>query len=276
MVDAEQSLMIPWDFTPVAENALLHAFNIADKMHCKKITLLHITKKDKDNEESLVRLKKVVSDKNGKHGVQLIPMVKEGNIFTTIGHAAEEIKATMVIMGTHGMKGMQKITGSWALKVIVHSKVPFIVVQEPPKDNEFKKVVFPVDFRMENKEKLHWVSFLSEFYNPKFFLVKPNSTDVGFIQKIKGNAAFSRKYMDSKNVDYEIHTMEGKKNFANETIDFAHDIDADIILIMSTKNIGLSDYVLGASEQYIIANSAKIPVMVINPRKDLTKTLGFG
>ena len=76
-------------------------------------------------------------------------------------------------------------------------------------------------------------------------------------------------------MNYEISTVEGKKNFAIETIDFAKDNNADLILIVSTKNIGFSDYVLGASEQYIIANSAKIPVMVINPREDLTKFMGF-
>jgi hypothetical protein len=32
---------------------------------------------------------------------------------------------------------------------------------------------------------------------------------------------------------------------------------------------------LGASEQKIIANEKKIPVMTINPRKDLTKLKGF-
>ena len=32
---------------------------------------------------------------------------------------------------------------------------------------------------------------------------------------------------------------------------------------------------MGAQEQYIIANSAKVPVMVINPRTDLMK-YGYG
>jgi hypothetical protein len=38
---------------------------------------------------------------------------------------------------------------------------------------------------------------------------------------------------------------------------------------MTTKNIGFADYVMGADEQYIISNSAKIPVMCINPMSDL-------
>ena len=41
---------------------------------------------------------------------------------------------------------------------------------------------------------------------------------------------------------------------------------ADLILITTTKNINIADYVLGAQEQAIIANSSKIPVMCVNPR----------
>jgi len=76
-------------------------------------------------------------------------------------------------------------------------------------------------------------------------------------------------------VDYEIHTANGKKSFPLEIMDFSKEINADLILILSTKNIGIADYVIGAQEQYIIANSSKIPVMVINPREDLTKYGSF-
>ena len=70
-------------------------------------------------------------------------------------------------------------------------------------------------------------------------------------------------------------TAEGKGSFPDETIKFAQKINADLMLVMTTKNIGIKDYVLGANEQQIIANSAKIPVMCINPRDDLKKVAGF-
>jgi hypothetical protein len=47
-----------------------------------------------------------------------------------------------------------------------------------------------------------------------------------------------------------------------------------MMLIMTTKNIGTLDYVLGASEQFIIANTARIPVMCVNPRKAQNFSLG--
>lgn len=66
-----------------------------------------------------------------------------------------------------------------------------------------------------------------------------------------------------------------KGNFAQQTIDFAQKTNADIILIVTTKNITFADYVIGASEQYIIANSSKIPVCCVNPKASFAKSAQF-
>ena len=51
----------------------------------------------------------------------------------------------------------------------------------------------------------------------------------------------------------------------------------DLIMILTTKNINIQDYVLGADEQKIIANPFKIPVMCINPKKIIYSSYGgFG
>ena len=74
---------------------------------------------------------------------------------------------------------------------------------------------------------------------------------------------------------YEITISKKPIGFAEQTIQFAQEIDADIILIMTTKDLGFTDYVFAATEQQIIANSAKIPVLCVNPRTDLKKLGGF-
>ena len=275
MINKDHNILIPWDFTPVAGYALQHGFKFAEKAKSKKIILVHIIKHDKEYNEALNKLEQAASEYRGRNGLQIDAIVRKGSIFTTIGEVASEVEAELVIMGTHGLRGMQKLTGSWALKVIVSSKVPFVVVQEPPNETDFKDIVFPIDFKRESKEKLNWVTYFYMYFSPKFHIIKPNTTDVGFIKRIKANIAFARKFMESKNVDYEIHTAEGKKSFPVEIMDFATGLNADLILILSTRNIGIADYVIGAQEQYIIANSSKIPVMVINPREDLIKFASF-
>ena len=57
-------------------------------------------------------------------------IIRKGNIFEDIGDVAKEIGARLIIMGTHGIKGIQKLVGSYALKVILHSEIPFIITQK--------------------------------------------------------------------------------------------------------------------------------------------------
>ncbi len=267
-MEAGKKIVIPWDFTKVAENALAHAVKIA-RILDNSITLLHIAKKEKDIEDAKLQLQKVANEISEKHKLEVDTEVREGSIFTTIGEYTQENEdINVVIMGTHGMKGMQKLTGSWALKVIVSSYAPFIVVQDPPSDKHtFDKIVFPVNFKSENREKLIWAIYFGKIFKAKIHFIKQEVSDRNLLKKVNQNLTFAKKYLSKYNVDYEISTAEKSGNFAQATINFAKEIDADLMLIMTTKNIGTIDYVMGASEQFIIANSAKVPVMCVNPRK---------
>jgi nucleotide-binding universal stress UspA family protein len=266
-------LMVPWDFTRVAEYALEHSVNIA-KISGNPIYLAHIVSKKEEVEKFKGILEVYALEAFKKFSIKPRVIVKQGTIFSSIGEIADELDAEMVIMGTHGMKGMQKLTGSWALKVIVSSKVPFVVVQSPPEANNFEHIVFPVDFRREDKEKVNALIYLYKHFNSKIHIIKTEKSDKRLLKGVNANIAFTRKILEQKNVKYDIVSAPGKKSFAKETIDYAVSIKAELIVIMTTKNIGLADYVMGADEQYIIANSAKIPVMCINPRVGIT-TGGF-
>ncbi len=263
--NTKKIIMVPWDFSEKAGFALEHAIRLG-KILNTDVELIHIVKKEKELEDATKRLNQIIEETDKKHGIKPVSLIKVGNIFTTISEIATEMNAEMVIMGTHGMKGMQKLTGSWALKVIAGSKVPFIVVQAPPTTHGFANIVFPLDFRKENKEKINWIYYIARLYNSKFYIIKAKSTDKKFIKGIHSNLLFTKKFLSNNQIPYEIHTAEGKKDFTTETIEYTHQIDADLILIMTTKNINLADYVIGAHEQQIISNKYQIPVMCINPR----------
>ncbi|MBI9054746.1 MAG: universal stress protein [Bacteroidales bacterium] len=270
----KDTLLVPWDFTEVADAALQHAVKIAKKLN-NHIKLIHVVKSLKKGEEALEELNKDIEKLNSKYNVTLEPLVLEGSLFHVISDYASENNVSMVVMGTHGIKGMQKFTGSYALKVIVGSKIPFIVVQEPPaKKDSFKDIVFPLDYRSEAKQKLQWALFLVKYFDVKINIIIPTIKDKSLNNKLMANVHFAEKILDKYDCDYELHKIEGS-NSAEESIAFAQKVDADMILIMTTKGIGITDYVLGAQEQYIIANTAKVPVMVVNPRTDLSRYGSF-
>jgi nucleotide-binding universal stress UspA family protein len=270
-------IVVPWDFTPVAINALLHAVKIS-RMVENDICLLHIADpgiNPKAVAEKTARLKQVTEEYSKKYNIPITFHISKGSIFTAIAEFVNEKEATFVIMGTHGMKGMQKLTGSWALKVIVKSKVPFIVVQDPPEDQErYHSIVFPVDFRRENKEKMKMAIFMGKYFESKIHLLATENTDKNLLKKTNININFAIKYFIQNNIEYEIHKVP-RGNFAEQTIDFAQKINADLLLIMTTKNITVADYVMGASEQFIIANSSKIPVCCVNPKVSFAKVGQF-
>jgi nucleotide-binding universal stress UspA family protein len=268
MEDHNKLIVVPWDFTPVAGHALAHAVKIV-KMVGNEICLLHIVDSGinpKDEGEKKALLQYQAEENSKKYNVPVICHISKGSIFSAIAEYVNEKDANLVVMGTHGMKGMQKLTGSWALKVIVKSKVPFIVVQDPPADQErYHNIVFPIDFRIENKEKIKMAIFMGKYFESKIHMLVAVSTDMNLKKKTNSNLNFAVKYFIQNNIDYEIHQIT-KGKFAQQTIDFAQKINADLMLIVTTKNITLADYALGASEQYIIANSPRIPVCCVNPK----------
>ena len=268
MEEQKKLIVVPWDFSHVAENALAHAVKIG-KMVNNDISLLHIVASGistKELAQKTALLKKLVEENINKYNIPIIFHISKGSIFTEIAEYANEKEAYLVVMGTHGMKGMQKLTGSWALKVIVKSKIPFIVVQDPPIDQErYHNIVFPVDFRGENKEKIKMAIFMGKYFESKIHMLVSFSTDKNTLRKTRTNLNFAIKYLIQNNIEYEIHDMP-KGGSAEQTIDFAQKSNADLILIVTTKNITIADYMLGASEQQIIANSSRIPVCCVNPK----------
>ena len=267
-----KTILVPWDFSNVAEYALQHAINAAKVINCS-VTLCHITKKEKENEEAIEKMKTVVSDTMQKFFIEPQYVVKDGSIFSSISEIAEEVDAIMVIMGTHGMKGMQKITGSWALKVVASCKVPFIIVQKPPHEEHMQSIAYPVDYKKEDKQKSVWAVYLNKYYKSKIFLFTQKSNDATLKKHIQSNVKFTKQMLESSNIEYEVVEASGNKDFDEEIIEFAGKIDASTILITTTKNIELKDYMFGATEQNIIANKEGISVMCVNPKEG--KIQGF-
>ncbi len=265
MENLNRPIIVPWDFTQVAENAFAHAVNISNTMR-KEIVLLHIVKRKSQESKALSKLKLLASERSVKSGIRVHAIVRGGKIFDAIRETAQEMKAEMVVMGTHGRKGMQKITGSWALKVMAQSKVPFLVVQDKPKKPGFDKVLFPLDFRRENKEKVNWIYYLSKYFNSQFIVFRRKVSDRGFKRRTASNLYYAESFLKNNNVSYETYPSAGKAAYEKETVAFAKKNDIDLILILVTRDIGFFDYLIAAREQYIIANPERIPVMCINPR----------
>ncbi|MBA7568170.1 hypothetical protein ES708_09891 [subsurface metagenome] len=270
MDPTKRKILIPYDFSQLSDFAVKHAVQIA-KITESSLVFLHIVHDLANESEALKRLEDVANNIANKYGLEVNCHIRPGKVSTAIKTYAETIDAFLVVMKTQEPKGKEKLLGSRSVRVMAGSRIPFYVVQEPPKRLALRRVVFPIDFRKENKEKLAWISSLSKYYTSKIFLFKPNAND--YI--IRNNLKFAKRFLEGKNIDYEIVTAKRKFNIVLETIEFAHKISAELIIIMLSKNITVAKTMMGLKDQYYISNRHKIPIMCLNPRSDLRKYEGF-
>jgi nucleotide-binding universal stress UspA family protein len=180
-----------------------------------------------------------------------------------IGLAASETGAGMIFLGTHGKSGMQHITGSFALKVITSSPAPVIVTQEKKLTKRFGQIVIAITDGSGIKEKAQWAAFMAKEFDAKIKIFQINTTDPEIIKA----AHDVQVYFEESKVDYSYLISVKESGFADQAIDYATSVNADLIMIMTTPSNNFTRFLLSSIDEDIIFNKSQIPVMCINPKK---------
>jgi nucleotide-binding universal stress UspA family protein len=70
-------------------------------------------------------------ERRSASGVRIDPMLRQGDIADEVNRAAEETQADMIVVGTHGRRGIaHAILGSVAEKIIRTAKRPVLTLHE--------------------------------------------------------------------------------------------------------------------------------------------------
>ncbi len=248
-----KSILVPVDFTENSEFAFQHALQMS-KYIKKSITLLHIIKKDREQPEALVRISEFAKKMQEKYGVETYPLVRKGDIFKAIKSTAIEINALLIIMGLYNAKR--------ALRVIVGSNVPFYLVQAPPKNEKIVDIVVPADFNEKNRVQMNWVILLSKYFDSNINIIKPFISSNFKNDKMKKNMYFIRQILGEKDIVFGIRTSKRESKFNDAIYEFAIEINADAIFIMSYQ---FKKFILKAHQFGV-----KVPVLCINPATNTT------
>ena len=270
MTEKKRIILVPYDYSELSVFATKHAVQIA-KITDSEITFLHVIQQISHEGVETQRLKEVAEGITNKYGVKTDIKIRPGKVSDVIKLMAEFLDAFLVVMKTQPPIGKERLIGTRAVRVMVGSHIPFYVTQEAPKRLAMRKVVFPIDFRFENKEKLSWINTLSKYYKQKIYLYRPNVKDY----RVRNNLNFAKRFLEGKNIDYQIIQAKGRYNVVDETLEYANEIKADAIVIMLSKRLSMDKLLFGLKEQKYISNKFKIPVMCLTPRTDLTKYEGF-
>lgn len=276
-------ILVPTDFSEVANNAVDHAVTIAKK-YGNEILLVHIVEANflssiiggKNNIKGGIvgqmlqdKLDTVANELKEKHNVKTRGVIKEGRIYKTILEIAEEEELDSIVMGTNGAEGLEQIMGSNSSRVIAQSPVPVVVVKEKKAGEGYKDIVFPIDLSVESKQKTWWAINLAQKFNSTIHIIAEQEKDDFLRNKIISNLRSIEEVFDKNNIKHTSKVLDDDnypERFYKDTLQYADEIKADLIMVMTQQEKAFSEFLVGSYAQQIVNHHSSTPVMCIVPR----------
>ncbi|TVR39449.1 MAG: universal stress protein [Bacteroidia bacterium] len=269
--DIRQSdaILVPVDFTDVSEYAIDHAMALA-KIFEYRIYLLHViskrqkgTDKEKAAEERLIRTSSELI-KEGK--VRVTHMVRDGNVFKTINSMADKIRASFIVMGVHGRKGIQHLTRTYPYKVACRASVPVLVVKDKHDHVGFQNIVVPVDFSRRSIQKITQAIRFAKVFAARVrvfgFLSSENKA------KIINKEALLKSVNDIfQEKDVPVTTdlvVDPGSAWPDALLTFANSVNADLIMIVAEWGGRIQD-IFSSNHTERILDKSDIPILTIMP-----------
>lgn len=289
MSTEKKHIIVPIDFSEQSTIALNQTYNLA-RMTNADITLLHIIDEalfssvlhlfsSQEGQEDLLRigiqtkLNEMADAARAKSGLEFKTRIEKGKIYDVVTRVAEEINAALIVMGTSGETTLKKkFIGSNAIRVISDAPCPVISIKGKKHSTGCNTIVLPLDLTKETKEKVDECVEIAKFFNSTVRVMTVIQThDEFLLNKLK-------RQMDQvvEIISHHGITCSGEfyehKDISEGVISYAEKINADLIIIMTQKELEWTEYLVGTESQQIINNS-EIPVCSIRPiqRKDTTE-----
>ena len=256
-------ILIPFDLREDSYNAILHAEFIARSAN-SEIVLLHLVKTSSDIPFAQNELNKWADRIRETFEGTVKTIVEEGDLSSTVDEIAKLQNCGLVVMPTHGMRGMQRITGSLALKVVSDSTTPFIVVQQRPiRPEGYKKMVIPVTFRQQLLEEASFFSEMAKLFDSEVYFIAQQTAsgnDEELLSKVE-------EIFSNANIPFSMHIENDQKPFAKSVVAYAATVDADLICAVNFSFEYLYTLFPRTDEEGLIYNEAQIPVLLITPKQ---------
>jgi nucleotide-binding universal stress UspA family protein len=265
-----KKIIVPLDFSDESLTGLNMALMLADKASAN-IQMVHVIGKitdTADNELPEMEYKNVKMKFEGilqkykmKSNSALSYTITEGKIFKEITGLAEKSEDSMIVLSTHGASGFEELfIGGNAYKITSHSKNPVITVRRGKIPTNIEKIVLPLDFTFQTREKVPYTVELAKMFGSEIHLLtislsKIKSTGKKLLQYTQQVAS----YLETHKIPYTVEYLHGS-NLTDLTLDYARSIDADLISIMTEQEKSISNLLLGNFAHQFI-NKAFIPVL---------------
>jgi len=287
-----QRILIPYDFSETAELASEHATFMA-KLHKAEICLLHViesysftsaisnafSKSQTEYESKIetsanVRLKEVADKLHHSCGMTVTFRTEVGKIYKKIISTALDLQTDVIVMGTHGVSGFQEfLMGSNSYRVVMGAPCPVITVQTHAKKIGFKDIILPIDNSSVSRQKVKQAVEIAKHYNSVIHIAGiMTMSDVEMQRRFEVKVHQVKEYVEEYEVPYTVKMFKGE-NIASITMEYAAQINADLIIIMTEQeSAGLF---MGSFAQQVV-NHSKIPIMSIRPLEGDSEKISLG
>lgn len=269
-------ILIPFDFSQCAENALLYALEIKEKTG-SEICLINISLMPgaysqtgyyyddsqleeivQVNRDHLIKMKKRIP---ALYGSQLETKAHI-TVVDGIKQRVEGGDIDMIVMGTKGLKGLNELLfGSHASQVLKETRIPTLVVPESYREHRLQKVALACDYQeMEDPWETYVLVELCKVFKSKLeiFNVNPLSEPISADQAYQAAQLedylkrIQHSYQEIKNKDVE----KGIFEYITQ-----HHID---LLTMVPRRHSMLEKLFNASMTGKVVRDVRIPLLVLH------------
>jgi len=266
-----KTIIVPLDFSEESLTGLNLAFMLANKTGAN-IQMVHVIGKniaankellEKENQLVKVKFEEILQNYKEKRNLAftLNYTIKEGRIFKEIADLADTYDDSITVLSTHGASGFEELfIGGNAYKITSHSRNPVITVRRSKISSNIDRIVLPLDFTFQTREKVPYTVKLAKIFSSKIHLLTIRLSNSKSVEKkLHQYAGQVASYLDTHKIPYTVEHLHGK-NLTDLTLDYSRSVDADLISIMTEQEKSASNLLLGNFAHQMI-NKAFIPVL---------------
>lgn len=249
-----------------ADLSLLHVVNIPFISQDMFVPLVNFEDQSGIEKKAMQKLMELAADVKKEYGINVESIIKIGSPSNEICNVAKEIKASLIIMGTHGYSALQEIIiGSNALKVVTNAPCPTMAMSSVASHKGYTKIVMPFDTTVTSRHKVNFTLEFAKKFNASVHAVallgSSEEADKPAMELILNQVKDLAK---EKGVSFHSDLQMDVKNRATATVNYANDKGADLIVIMTDQDAELSGLFLGPYAQQVL-HISKVPVISIRP-----------
>jgi len=193
-------------------------------------------------------------------------IIRKGSIFTEIADEACDLCYKLMVIGSHGIKGLrEKFFGADILKLVKTLPIPVYVIQEDysmPNDG-INTILFPASTHDAFDKKIRATIEVASKFNSVVHLYTVQKPGTEWPDSLKSNLELAKQSFEQNNIVYERVNEEQSTfsvGYSKQILQYANNVNVDLIAIVSVES---KEYynIADADKQAILTNDHRIPVL---------------